>query len=244
MSNRPLSRVVKLALLLLMFTMQLHAADQNNFNKGQKLFASGDCNAAVKEFEQVLKQNNISAALYYNLASSYYKLGNYNKAYHYFSMVKKYTKIKSLAEYNLGLTALKQGYNTLSKKWFEEVVNTSSNKKLVLLARQQLKSDKLVKPEIKNWSGYLRGGIGHDDNINIAPTDTALKLSDNFYDLFASVEKVLKGSRKNGWLVEALFYNINYFDSSSYDESQYGVGVKNNAVYGKWKMENSIFYTA
>ena len=232
MTNQSLGRLIKLApLLLLVYAMQSLAVDQNSFSDGIKLFKSGNYQAAINAFEQVHQQKQISAALYYNLASSYYKLGNYEKAKTYFEKVLQYPKMKSLAEYNLGLITRKQGDNEAAVTWFKLVVKTSSDRKLILLSRRQLSKSGFV---YKKWLGFLRGGLGYDDNINLAPAETALDKSDTFYDLFASVDYLLKGNRKDGWMAEASFYNINYFDGNSYDESQYSVGAKKYAKFGQW----------
>jgi tetratricopeptide (TPR) repeat protein len=233
MGNQSTGWLFKLAPLLLVYTMQSHAADQNSFTDGMNSFKSGDYRAAVEAFEQTRQQKKISAALYYNLASSYYKLGNYEKAQHYFRLVSKYPKMKSLAEYNLGLIALKQGDSKAADTWFKSVINISSDSKLVALARRQLGRIRF-RPEFKKWTSFLRGGLGYDDNINIAPIDTALEQSDSFYDLFASVDYKLKGSRRDGWMAGASFYSINYFDSSNYDEAQYGAGLKKIDTFGLW----------
>jgi len=231
MTKQSIGWLFKLASLLLVYSMQTHAADQNSFNEGMKSFKSGDYKAAAEAFEQAHQQKQISAALYYNLASSYYKLGNYEKAQHYFRLVSQYPKMKSLAQYNLGLIALKQGDRKTANTWFETVSKTSSDSKLVTLARRQITR---AKPELKKWSNFLRGGLGYDDNINIAPTDITLEQSGSFYDLFASVDYLLKGSRKDGWMAGASFYNISYFDSSNYDETRYGAGLNKIDTFGLW----------
>lgn len=231
MTNQLSGKRIRLLSLFLMFTVQSYAADLSSFNEGMKSFKSGNYQSAVDAFEQVHQQKQIFAALYYNLASSYYKLGNYEKAKDFFQKVQQYPKMKSLAQYNLGLIARKQGNHETATSWFKTVIKTSGDRKLITLSRRELSRSGFV---YKKWTGFLSGGLGYDDNINIAPAETALGQSDNFYDLFASVNYLLKGSRKDGWIADASFYNINYFDSSNYDETQYGVGAKKYANFGQW----------
>ena len=230
-------RLIILALLLLVYAMQSQAANNSKFSDGIKLYESGDYQAAVEVFEQIRQQKQISAALYYNLASSYYKLGDYAKAKTNFQKVRQYPKMKSLAEYNLGLVARKLGDHDAATTWFKSVIKTSTDRKLIALSRRELSRSGFV---FKRWFGFLRGGLGYDDNINIAPAETALDQSDTFYDLFASVDYQLKGDRKDGWMAGARFYNVNYFDSDNYDETQYGASLKKHDSIGQWNTRVSL----
>ena len=72
--------------LLLLFISQLFFA-QTNFDKGNDLYQKGKYKEAVAAYESVLKGNQQSAELYYNLGNCYYKLNqvapaiyNYEKA--------------------------------------------------------------------------------------------------------------------------------------------------------------------
>jgi len=160
-----------------------------------------------------------SPALYYNLASSYYKLGEYDKAGAYFNKVRKYKDMQSLAEYNLGLVALKKNETKTAEKWFNSVVKNSKDGKLVVLAEKKLRT---VKPRkkaswvSKKWSAYLSGALGYDDNVNFAPLGITSEKSDSFSEVVASVDYLFSGDRKNGWLGEAYFYNINYFNEKPF----------------------------
>lgn len=229
---------IKIRLLLIIttvlmgFSASLMAASaQQNFNSGTQSFKQGDYSAAVKSFEKVEASGLESPALYYNLASSYYKLGNYDKAGEYFSKVRNYRGMQSLAEYNLGLVALKQGDKKAAKKWFTRVASNSQNKKLVALSEKKLKTRKAPrKPSwlSKQWTAYLSGALGYDDNVNFAPLGITSEKSDRFSEVVASVDYLFAGDRKTGWLGEAYFYNIDYFNENQFDEYEYGAGVKKN----------------
>ncbi len=221
------------------FSSSLLAASSDAFKQGAKAFNKGEYATAVESFKKAEAQGMKSPALYYNLAGSYYKLGEYNKARTYFEKVRQYKNMKSLAEYNLGLVALKKNDKKTAKKWFRSVAKNSRDKKLVALAERKLKGKKPPKKPrwvSKKWSAYLSGALGYDNNVNFAPLGITSEKSDSFSEVSASVDYLFSGDRKNGWLGEAYFYNINYLNENIYDEYEYGAGIKRNLQLNqKWQ---------
>jgi len=214
---------------LLNFSSPVFADGEDAFNKAADFFNQGDYAAAVKQFKNAETQGMESAALYYNLASSYYKLGNYEKSIEYFNKVKSYREMRDLAEYNLGLLALKQNDNAAAKKWFTAVKNNSADKKLVSLSKKQLTEisrQKRIKQPAKKWSAYLSLAAGYDDNVNFAPLGISAERSDSFSRIIISADYLLSGNKKDGWLAEVFFYDINYRSESLFDEYEYGAGIK------------------
>ncbi|MDD5149392.1 MAG: tetratricopeptide repeat protein [Flavobacterium sp.] len=77
---------MKNILYLLLLTTQVFFA-QSGFDKGNYLYQKGRYEEAVSQYESVLKSNNQSAELYFNIGNCYYKLNkvapaiyNYEKA--------------------------------------------------------------------------------------------------------------------------------------------------------------------
>lgn len=217
------------------FSSSLIAAPSSDFfNSGADYFNQGDYSAAVNSFKKVEALGIKSPALYYNLASSYYKLGEYDKARTYFEKVREYENMQSLAEYNLGLTALKMNDKKTAGKWFRSVAKNSTDKKLVALAESNLKTGrarnapKKTRWVNKKWTSYLSGRLGYDSNVNFAPLGITRGRSDNFTEVIVMADYLLSGDRKNGWLGEVFFYDINYLNENIYDEYDYGVGIKKN----------------
>lgn len=224
---------MKLLFIIIMalpvFSSPLIAASQDMFKKGTASFNQGQYAAAVKIFKQAEAHGMKSPALYYNLASSYYKLGEYKKSAKYFNKVREYKDMKTLAEYNLGLIAVKQNDKKTAKKWFSSVVKNSKDKKLVALAEKNLSEitpQKKSRWVTKKWTAYLSGSLGYDDNVNFAPLGITSEKSDSFSEVVASADYLFSGDRKDGWLGEAHYYKINYLSENLYDEYEYGVGIK------------------
>lgn len=225
------------------------AVSQDAFKKGTESFRQGNYAAAVRTFNKAEAQGMSSPALYYNLASSYYKLGEYRKAKEYFNRVRKYKGMKYLAEYNLGLVALKLKDKKTAKKWFSSVAKNSKDKKLVFLAEKKLKeitprkaaAQKTPKWVTQKWTTYLSASLGYDDNVNFAPLGIAAKRSDSFYEIVASADYLFTGNRKNGWVGEAYFYDIDYFSESLFDEYEFGAGIKKHLQLNRdWQTQYTL----
>ena len=224
-------RVSYLAALLFIFSSSVFASAEVDFSKGVKYFKSGDYASAVVRFERAKKQGMNTLALHYNMASSYFKLAQYDKSKYYFGLVAKSAEMRHLAEYNLGLIALKENDRAAAKKIFLQVKANSKDKKLVRLSNKQLADIKSIDDK---WKVYVSANIGNDDNITSTADDTVAGISDSFYDVFLSVDSLVSGKRKNGWIVDATYFKIDFSDTSTYDEYQYGVGVRRELRITDW----------
>ena len=213
-------------------------APQEAFEKGKKSFAEENYTAAVKEFEKAEEQGMKSPALYYNLASSYYMLEEYENSRAYYKKVREYKNMQYLADYNIGLIALNQNDENTAKKLFSTVAKNSNDKKLVSLAQGRLKKVKPSKSPAwvtKKWTAYLSASLGYDDNVNFAPLGISNEVSSTFSEFIASGDYLFSGDRKNGWLGDAYFYSLKYYDidvpddaftSDLFDEYEFGAGIK------------------
>jgi hypothetical protein len=211
------------------FSFSVFAAGENEFNKGADFFNEGHYADAVKQFKNAETQGVKSAALYYNLASSYYKLGDYEKSREYFDKVRRYREMQYLAEYNLGLIALKQNDTKTAKKRFTAVKKNSTDEKLVSLSKKQLKEIRRLrktKRTTKKWSVYLSAAFGYDGNVNFSPLGISAERSDSFSEFLVSADYLFSGNKKNGWSSDVFFYDKNYRKESLFDEYEYGAGIK------------------
>ena len=220
------------------------ATAESAFNLGTESFAKKDYSSAVKAFEQAEANGMKTPALYFNLASSYYKAEQYEKARENLLKAREYKEMRDLADYNLGLVAINLNDSKTAEKLFTGLVKNSSDKKLVALAERNLIK---IKPGprplppwmTKKWSAYLSASLGYDDNVNFAPLGITNEISSSFSDFLASGDLLFSGDRINGWLAEAYFYSIKYYDvdgpiTDLYDEYEFGIGIKKNMQI-KWK---------
>lgn len=217
---------------VLLVALPVYASPEQDFKQAGQFFASGDYEESINKYHQAEKQGMRSVELYYNLAGAYYKIGNYQQAEVYFKKVAGNKKMQALATYNLGLVALKQGDNKKAKNYFNKSMEMTDQKKLKQLAAMQLNKMNNL------WSVYFNAGLGSDDNVNFTPTGSALNVSDTFYALHGSVDYLFSGSKQNGWLADASFYNVNYSSSKSNasDQVQYGFGIEKTQKINQWNM--------
>ncbi|MBC8211788.1 MAG: tetratricopeptide repeat protein [Gammaproteobacteria bacterium] len=220
------------SLLLLLFSPALLATAESDFNLGVDAFKGGDNAAAAGYFESALEQGMESVALHYNLASSYYKLGRYAEAKKYFQIVNQTAEMHELAEYNLGLIATRQQQWRQARRHFNEVIDSGRDEKLSKLSQRQLEALKNKENQI---TAYVSANLGYDDNITSASSDSVLGNSDTFYDLYASVDYLISGKRREGWVADANLYSIDYSDTNNYDEYQYSLGIKRALLLNDWE---------
>jgi tetratricopeptide (TPR) repeat protein len=223
-----------------------YSSARDSFEKGISFFKSKKYPAAIKYFKKAEKNGLKTASLYFNLGSSYYKNKQYKKSEIYFKKLSTFPKMRSIASFNIGLVSKKMGKIKTAQKWFKWVIKKSTNKKLVALSRQQLKNTKKKSPKIKNrspWSHYASLTFGHDNNIDTAPSGTALEQSDNFMTIFLNTRKLLKGTRSNGWFAGASFFHIDYDKLNTNNETQYGASLKRSLNISDWKSKLTLKLT-
>ena len=216
----------------LLFASDLMASAETDFELGVEAFKSGKNEAAAGYFESALRQGMDSVALRYNLASSYYKLGRYDEAKKYFQSLLDTDAMRDLAEYNLGLVAIKQKEWGSAREHFNSVIKSGRDEKLTGLSKKQIA--KLTKEE-KPLQGTVLGNIGYDNNIVSVSDGSALNQADSFYDLYASANYLLSGKRKDGWIVDASLYRLDYTHDDDYNIGLFWVGVKKTMVLNGWE---------
>ncbi|MCP4078336.1 MAG: tetratricopeptide repeat protein [Gammaproteobacteria bacterium] len=231
-------KIYSFVTILLLFTSSAVASAETDFNQGVAFFRAGDYASAVLKFKAAAEQGINNVSLHYNLASSYYKLGNFQASKKHFNQVLLFENMQDLASYNLGLIALKQNNQDRARQYFNSIVQSGKDQKLVKLSRNQLST---VEKKADSLRVYLASNFGYSDNIDSTADGIAPGISDSFYDLFISLETVISGQRKDGWLAEAFLFSLDYLDTNLYDESQFLIGIKKEHKLSDWDTAIAIF---
>jgi len=218
-------------MLLLLFSANVLASADADLEQGISLFKSGKYTQAVEKFESAKAQGLNTIALNYNLASSYFKLERYADAREHFQLVAKSPEMHDLAMYNIGLISLKLNDVTGAQQIFTRIITNNTDPKLVSLSRSKLNT---IQSTDKVWRIYSSLDYGHDSNITSLPSETSLDISDNFYNLFLSVNRVIAGKRKDGWLADASYFRLDFSDSNDFDEFQYAAGISKEQKLALW----------
>lgn len=217
--------------LLLMFSLKVLATAASDYELGVAAYKAGDNAAAVGYFESATKQGMDTISLKYNLASSYYKVGRYEDAKKYFNLLKQTPKMRDIAEYHLGVIAIQQKDRTLAQRYFNSVVSSDKDKKLVKLSNRHLLA--LTKNE-DPWKSQLAVNYGHDNNISSVSEDSTLGTSGTFYDLSVASNFLIEGKRKHGWLADIAVYAIDYSDIDENDLNVIAIGIKKTMQFNDW----------
>jgi hypothetical protein len=229
--KKPRSYNYLLAGFVLLFSSELLASAGSDYRLGVEAYKAGDNTAAALYFESAMKQGMESVALQYNLASSYYRLGRYEESKKLFMQLNKTVEMREISEYHLGLIAIEEKNGNEARQHFSTVVNSGKDKKLTELSKKHLIA---LLPEEDRWKGYFAANLGYDDNISSVSGDSVLDTSDSFYDLFASVDLLISGRRKHGWIADAYIAGIDYSDTDTSDENRYRLGLKRAAKLNAW----------
>lgn len=117
------------SLTLFLLFVSVLKADENQFEKAEKLYRAGEYDKAIKEFESILSENEISSSVFYNIGNCYYKKSDYTKAILYYEKAAKYNPSDEDILYNLQITRLRLTDEVNSNEsgvsgWFFAVVNT------------------------------------------------------------------------------------------------------------------------
>lgn len=103
-----------------------------DFGKANSAYKSENYEGAIKLYEQLLKQGNLSADVYFNLGNSYYKVGNYESAILNYERAKKFNAVDDDIDYNLRLAnmqcidKIETTPQVFYQKWFAEFIYSST----------------------------------------------------------------------------------------------------------------------
>ena len=226
-----LFRLISILVLGLFFSATALATANEDYNEGVEFFKKGDYHSAIASFESAQKAGMKSAALFYNLGSAYFKIENYSVSKKYFTRVTEYPDKRALAEFNLGMIAVRENNKEAALDRFEYAATNSEDKKIVDLSKQKIAA---LQGAGKRWGAYFLAGFGYDDNISATPDNLALGVDDTFYNIYASADYVIRGTRKSGWLVDAAYFKVDFTDGDDYDQDFYTIGLRNEHRLSSW----------
>lgn len=229
--NQKIINILLLTAIILLFSTDILASAESDYEAGVVSYKAGDNGAAVMYFESALKQGMDSVSLKYNLASSYYRVGRYEDAKKYFTQLNKTKEMHDIAEYHLGLIAIKEKDGSQARRHFTTVVNTGEDKKLIKLSEKQLIA---LQPKEDRWKSHVFVNGGYDDNISSVSGDSVLDIADSFYEVFASTNLLISGRRTDGWSAEAALFGIEYSDTDTNDLYNLALGLKRSMKLADW----------
>lgn len=201
-------------------TIALADTAQQYFDKGNQAFKEQRYADAIEHYKDAEKTGMKIPALYYNLASSYFKTEQYDKAEIYFRKLLHVPKMKHLALYNLAVIEKKRGNLDKAKQQFEALTAKDVPAKIRGLAQRQLADINFLD---RDHTLVFVGG-GFDSNISDTPLGAGTGVSDTFVQLYARIEGIISGNVEDNRRYELSFYNQSYLSSAIYNIATMKIG--------------------
>ena len=216
---------------------RVYASAESDYELGLQAYKTGSYTAAASYFESALGQGMDSLSLIYNLASSYYKVGRLEEAKEYFLQLEQTEEMRDIARYHLGLIAVKEKDISVARNYFGLVSTEGRDKKLIKLSDKHLES---LSVKESRWRSLVNLNMGYDDNIYSASGDSVLDESDSFYEFYASGDVIISGGRKDGWLIGAGLYGMDFISSDTNDQYNFLLGLQRPVKISDWETSFNI----
>ena len=232
---------ISFSLILFAPLVAIAGEADERYSRGVKAAAAGDYKNALSHFLQAQELGLDKPVLDYNLGVAYYRLGRYSEARKVFTRLLKEPKFTSIAYFNLGLIANKSGDERSATDWFLRAYQNSENKKLKALAAKALKRlgvDVKKSTVTKKWSGFAAASVGHDSNVKLANEDLVgvFGESDSNLEIMGVGNYWLRGGREDGVRLSFSGDVQKYQTLSSYDFSQFQLGLSRFGKLAGWNM--------
>lgn len=204
------------------------AAGESEFSRGIQAFRHGDYRLAAAWFESAQAEGMTGAPLLYNLGVSYFKLGKLEKSRKYFHRLTSNPSMAPLARYNLAIIADHQARRDDAKILLRQVLQQSSDEKLLYIARRKLDE---LRAQTGVWRGFVSAGAGYNDNVTVAPTGTAAG-PDGFLTAGVHLENLIRGLWDDGWFVAGNFFTRKYLTLDAYNQDLLQAEVRRLTSWG------------
>lgn len=244
-------KTIRLALVVMLVIQAVPALAQGtdaarNFLRGNTAFKAGDYQRAANAFTQARQTGMTGPAVSYNLGVSYFRLGDYRQAAAAFRETARYKTMRALAHYNLGLVSLRQGDKTQAQAWFTQTFDEAHDTKLKELAARRL--NMLPRRSAENrsrWLSLLSADIGQDDNVTLKNNSLtgASGKSDIFAEFFAYTQGVLSGAARDGVLLKASVYRLQYKAQTAFNMTLLNAGLYKTLPLAGWRSETGLYVT-
>jgi tetratricopeptide (TPR) repeat protein len=224
--------VAALAMGLMVFLVlpsPARAAGESEFSRGIQAFRQGHYRLAAAWFESAQAEGMTGAPLLYNLGVSYFKLGKLERSRKYFRLLTSNPSMAPLVRYNLAIIADRQGRRDDAMTLLRQVLQQSSDEKLLFIARRKLDE---LRAHAGEWRGFVSAGAGYNDNVTIAPTGTAVG-PDSFLSASVHMENLIHGLWSRGWFVAGNFVTRKYQALDLYNQDLLQLEVRRLTTWGQ-----------
>jgi tetratricopeptide (TPR) repeat protein len=206
------------------------------FADGERAFATGDYEEALRLFTAAREAGSTGPSSYYNIGVCQYRLGDYAAAEATFAtLAGEFPAMRELAEYNRGLALRAAGDMTAARVAFERA-QSSTDDKIAALANAQL--GEIGAPRIAaepRWSGYLAAGLGYDDNVALL-NELALPSSEASSPLAELLGVLTRDFGARPWRFDLSGYAVHYPDVGDLDQTAVRMSLVTEQRLGAWTL--------
>jgi hypothetical protein len=218
------------------------AQPMDPFPAATAAFEAGDFLRALSLFQAARESGVDSAALYYNLGVSQYRVGDHAEAAATFALVRdRFPDFAALAEYNRGLAMLALGREEQARAAFERA-RAEGDERLRELAGRALDSlapaPTPAAATAARWVGYFDGSVGHDDNVALVDA-LSLPATISASSSFTELAGYAGASLGNRVPLRLGFsgYTVRYADAPQFDQDAVRVDLGIGWSPGTWDIE-------
>lgn len=223
---------------------------QDYFVAGTQAARQDDHLTALQQFNKALAAGMQTAALYYNIGVTHYRLGYLNQAASAFKRAAHSPKMAGLAYYNLGLIALDQNNRTRADEYFrkaEQAAQTERLRKLSRYARDAMslettEQDQAMAAEnnmldIGQGLLWVELSAGYDDNVLLVqPEETgASNEEDTLAGIMLFGHYYGAGNRHHGLRLYGLALLHRHSRLDTFDLGIKGAGADYVVTTGQWR---------
>lgn len=228
--------LVTSAFVLLGFAHAAAGADASTlFAEGERAFAAGQYREALRSFTAARAAGSTGPSSHYNIGVCQHLLGDYAAAETTFAaLAAEFPAFRELAEYNRGLALRARGDAAAARVAFSRALS-STDDKIVTLARANLSEIGAVPVVEPSWSGYFGTGFGYDDNV--ALVDELVLPSGDASSPLAEVLGVLTrdfGARPLRF--DATGYAVSYPEVRDFDQTAVRLSFVAEQRLGTWTL--------
>ena len=225
--------------ILLISALQLAYAQSPDdyFSTGVKASRAGNHVSAVQNFKKAERAGMRTAALYYNLAVSYYHLNRLNDAKLAFQKSSRSAKMAALSYYNLGLIAQKENDLRSAEVYFGRAEQTASTDKLRTLSRIAISNLQHEKEKPPRGIFWFEVSATNDDNALLLSTDQSIATGeeDSSSDIFLYGQYQLTGDQSKGIRLQTFIVSTQYDTHDELDLFATNIGVDYRISQETWQ---------
>jgi hypothetical protein len=227
--------LVTLAFVLLGSARAAAGADASTlFADGERAFAAGEYRDALRLFTAARAAGSTGPSSYYNIGVCQHLLGDYVAAETTFAaLAAEFPAFREIAEYNRGLALRERGDTPAARAAFNRALS-SSDEKIVALARANLAELGAVPAAEPKWSGYFGTGFGYDDNV--ALVDELVLPSGDASSPLAEVLGVLTRDFARPLRFDATGYAVSYPEVRDFDQTAVRLSFVGEQRLGAWTL--------